>query len=57
MASNANDQKKRSSAMRTAGEGVPPKSAIVLRIGVEEDRRTRDGRPSKPSVRNKKKSA
>ena len=57
MASNTKDQKKRSSAMRTVGEGVPPKSAIVPRIGAEEDKRNRDGRPSKPSVRNKKKSA
>ncbi len=29
MASNPNDQKKRSSAMRTVGEGVPPRSAVV----------------------------
>ena len=54
MASNVNDQKKRSSAMRTVGEGVPPKSAIVPRIGAEEDRRNRDERSSKQSVRKNK---
>ena len=43
--------------MRTVGEGVPPKSAIVPRIGAEEDRRNRDERSSKQSVRKKKKSA
>jgi hypothetical protein len=57
MASNANDQKKRSSAMRTMGEGVPPRSAVVPMIGAEEDKRNRDERPSKQSVRKKKKNA
>ena len=57
MASNTKDQKKRSTAMRTVGEGVPPKSAIVPRIGAEEDKRNRDERPSKQSARKKKKSA
>ena len=57
MASNANYQKKRSSAMRTVGEGVPPRSAVVPRIGAEEDTRYRHERPSKQSVRKKKKNA
>ena len=57
MAGNPNDRKKRSSAMRTVGEGVPPRSAVVPRVGAEEDERYRDERPSKQSVRKKKKSA
>jgi hypothetical protein len=59
MASNPNDQKKRSSAMRTAGEGVPPRSAVVPTIGAEEkeNKRNSDQRPSKQPVRKKKRSA
>jgi hypothetical protein len=57
MASNPNDSKKRSSAMRTAGEGVPPRSAVVPRIGAEENKRNSDERPSKQRVRKKKRNA
>ena len=57
MASNPNDQKKRSSAMRTVGEGVPPRSAVVPTIGAEENKRNRDERPSKQPVRKKKRNA
>ena len=57
MASNPNDQKKRSSAMRTAGEGVPPRSAVVPTIGAEENKRNSDERPGKQPARKKKKSA
>jgi len=51
------DQKKRSSAMRTAGEGVPHRSAVVPTIGAEENNRDRDERPSKQRVRKKKRNA
>jgi len=57
MASNPNDQKKRSSEMRTAGEGVPPRSAVVPTIGAEKNKRNSDERPGKQPVRKKKKSA
>ena len=57
MASNPNDQKKRSSAMRTVGEGVPPRSAVVPTIGAEENNRNLDERPIKQPVRKKKRNA
>jgi len=57
MASNLGDRKKRSSAMRTEGEGVPARSAVVPRIGAEENKRNSDERPSKHRVRKKKKNA
>ena len=57
MASNLGDRKKRSSAMRTEGEGVPARSAVVPRIGAEENERNSDERPSKQRVRKKKKNA
>ena len=57
MASNPNDQKKRSSAMRTVDEGVPPRRAVVPTIGTEENKRNSDEGLSKQRVRKKKRSA
>jgi hypothetical protein len=57
MASKLNDRKKRNSAMRTVGEGVPPRSAMVPRIGAEDNTRDSDDPPSKQRVRKKKRSA
>ena len=57
MASNPNDQKKRSSAMRTVGEGVPPRSATVPTTGIEENKRDRDEGSRKQPARKKKRNA
>ena len=57
MASNLSDRKKRSSAMRTEGEGVPARSAVVPRIGTEENKRNPDESTSKDRVRKKKRNA
>jgi len=57
MTNRQNGQKKRGSARRTAGEGVPPRSAVVPDIGAEETRRDRVRNPSKKRARKTKKDA
>jgi hypothetical protein len=54
MASKQNNQEKRKSAMRTAGEGVPERSAVAPRAGKDVDTRNLDERVRQKSTRKKR---
>jgi hypothetical protein len=54
MASKQANQEKRKSAMRTAGEGVPTRSAVAPRAGKEVDARNLDERERQQNTRKKR---
>ena len=54
MASKQNNQEKRKSAMRTAGEGVPARSAVAPRAGKEVGARNLDERVRQQNTRKKR---
>ena len=54
MASKQNNQEKRKSATRTAGEGVPARSAVAPRAGKEVGTRNFDKRVRQQNTRKKR---